>query len=70
LLDAMLQAGEHFSRHVGQIIFITKLRRGIDLKFYNLAYAGFLSSTGDLHGVSPCLVICESVFNPLGICSI
>ena len=36
LLDAILHVVEHFSQHVGQIIYITKLRRGIDLKFYNL----------------------------------
>lgn len=27
---------EHFSHHLGQIIYITKLRTGKDLKFYNL----------------------------------
>jgi hypothetical protein len=27
---------EHFSYHTGQIVFITKLRKQKDLKFYNL----------------------------------
>jgi len=35
-LEAILHITEHFSYHTGQIIFITKLRTGNDLKFYNL----------------------------------
>ncbi len=35
-LDAISHVVEHFSQHLGQIIYITKLRKGIDLKFYNL----------------------------------
>ncbi len=35
-LEAILHITEHFSYHTGQIIFITKLRTGKDLKFYNL----------------------------------
>ena|SRR3990172_5530907 len=35
-LEAVFHVVEHFSGHVGQIIFITKLRSGRDLKFYNL----------------------------------
>ncbi|MBI3004145.1 MAG: DUF1572 family protein [Ignavibacteriales bacterium] len=35
-LEAILHVVEHFSGHVGQIIYITKLRKGVDLKFYNL----------------------------------
>ncbi len=35
-LDAMSHVVEHFAQHVGQIIYITKLRSGRDLKFYNL----------------------------------
>ncbi|MBI4429650.1 MAG: DUF1572 family protein [Ignavibacteriales bacterium] len=34
--EAILHVVEHFSGHVGQIIYITKLRKGLDLKFYNL----------------------------------
>ena len=34
--EAILHITEHFSYHTGQIIFITKLRTGKDLKFYNL----------------------------------
>jgi len=36
VLQAIFHVVEHFSFHTGQIIYITKLRRGIDLKFYNL----------------------------------
>ncbi len=35
-LEAIFHVVEHFSGHLGQIIYITKLRRGIDLKFYDL----------------------------------
>ncbi|MEW5797696.1 MAG: DinB family protein [Bacteroidota bacterium] len=35
-LEAILHITEHFSYHTGQIIYITKLRTGKDLKFYNL----------------------------------
>lgn len=35
-LDAILHVVEHVAQHMGQIIYITKLRKGIDLKFYNL----------------------------------
>lgn len=35
-LDAISHVVEHFSQHLGQIIYITKLRKGIDLKFYDL----------------------------------
>ena len=35
-LDAIFHVVEHFSGHVGQIIYITKLRTGKDLRFYNL----------------------------------
>ena len=35
-LEAILHITEHFSYHVGQIVYITKLRTGKDLKFYNL----------------------------------
>ncbi|MGB2868022.1 MAG: DUF1572 family protein [Bacteroidota bacterium] len=35
-LDAISHVVEHFSLHLGQIIYITKLRKGVDLKFYNL----------------------------------
>ena len=35
-LQAIFHVVEHFSFHTGQIIYITKLRRGVDLKFYNL----------------------------------
>ncbi|MBI4546592.1 MAG: DUF1572 family protein [Ignavibacteriae bacterium] len=35
-LYAISQVVEHFSHHLGQIIYITKLRTGKDLKFYNL----------------------------------
>lgn len=35
-LEAVLHVTEHCSYHTGQIVFITKLRTGKDLKFYNL----------------------------------
>jgi len=35
-LDAISHVVEHVSQHMGQIIFITKLRKGVDLKFYDL----------------------------------
>ncbi|MCI0706189.1 MAG: DUF1572 domain-containing protein [Ignavibacteriae bacterium] len=35
-LEAIFHVVEHFSGHTGQIIYITKLRKGVDLKFYDL----------------------------------
>ncbi len=35
-LDAISHVVEHVAQHMGQIIYITKLRKGIDLKFYDL----------------------------------
>lgn len=35
-LEVILRVTEHFSYHVGQIVYITKLKTGKDLKFYNL----------------------------------
>jgi len=35
-LDAISHVVEHVAQHMGQIVYITKLRKGIDLKFYNL----------------------------------
>jgi len=35
-LDAVSHVVEHFAQHLGQIIYITKLRRGVDLRFYDL----------------------------------
>jgi uncharacterized damage-inducible protein DinB len=35
-LEAIFHVVEHFSGHVGQIIYITKMRTGKDLRFYNL----------------------------------
>jgi uncharacterized damage-inducible protein DinB len=35
-LDALSHVVEHFGQHLGQIIYITKLRTGRDLKFYDL----------------------------------
>ena len=35
-LDAISHVVEHFAQHLGQIIYITKLRKGVDLKFYDL----------------------------------
>lgn len=35
-LEAILHITEHFSYHTGQIVYITKLRTGKDLKFYDL----------------------------------
>ena len=35
-LQAVLHVVEHFAYHTGQIIYITRLRENIDLKFYDL----------------------------------
>jgi uncharacterized damage-inducible protein DinB len=35
-LEAISHVVEHFAQHLGQIIYITKLRKGIDMKFYDL----------------------------------
>jgi len=35
-LEAIFHVVEHFSGHVGQIIYTTKMRTGKDLRFYNL----------------------------------
>ena len=35
-LDAISHVTEHVAQHMGQIIYITKLRKGVDLKFFNL----------------------------------
>jgi uncharacterized damage-inducible protein DinB len=36
VLRAIFHAVEHFSYHTGQIIYITKMRTGEDLKFWNV----------------------------------
>ena len=36
VLQVIFHVVEHFSFHTGQIVYITKLRRGIDLRLYNL----------------------------------
>lgn len=36
VLEALYHAVEHFSMHVGQIIYITKMRTGSDLRFYEV----------------------------------
>lgn len=35
-MDAISHVVEHVAQHLGQIIYITKLRKGIDLKFFDL----------------------------------
>jgi uncharacterized damage-inducible protein DinB len=35
-LDAVFHVAEHFGYHTGQIIYITKLKRGQDLRFTRL----------------------------------
>lgn len=35
-LEALSHVVEHFAQHLGQVIYITKLRTGTDLKFYDL----------------------------------
>lgn len=35
-VEAVFHAVEHFSHHTGQIIYITKLLKGEDLRFYDL----------------------------------
>lgn len=36
VLEALYHAVEHFSMHTGQIIYVTKLRSGSDLRFYDV----------------------------------
>ena len=36
VLEAIYHVVEHFSTHVGQIIYVTKLRTGRDLRFYEM----------------------------------
>ncbi len=40
ILEAIYHAMEHFSMHVGQIIYLTKLRTGTDLKFFTIGEGG------------------------------
>lgn len=40
VLEAVYHVVEHFSTHVGQIIYVTKLRTGRDLSFYEMAEDG------------------------------
>ncbi|OGU30881.1 MAG: hypothetical protein A2X67_06185 [Ignavibacteria bacterium GWA2_55_11] len=35
-LEALYHAVEHCSYHLGQVVYVTKLRTGKDLRFYNL----------------------------------
>ena len=35
-LDAISHVVEHVAQHLGQIIYITKLRKGVDMKFFKL----------------------------------
>jgi len=36
VLEGLFHAVEHFSMHTGQIIYVTKLRSGLDLRFYDV----------------------------------
>lgn len=40
VLEAVYHVVEHFSMHTGQIVFVTKLRTGRDLRFYRVDEAG------------------------------
>ncbi|HLB00188.1 MAG TPA: DUF1572 family protein [Bacteroidota bacterium] len=35
-LDALSHVLEHFAQHLGQIVYVTKMRRDVDLRFYDL----------------------------------
>ncbi len=35
-LSVIFHVVEHFAQHLGQIIYITKMRQNVDLKFFNL----------------------------------
>jgi uncharacterized damage-inducible protein DinB len=37
VLDAVFHVAEHFSMHTGQIILLTKMLRGVNLKFYDFS---------------------------------
>lgn len=52
-LDAISHVIEHVSQHVGQIVYITKLRKGIDLNLFALTKFGDrFSDPGSRPGVS------------------
>jgi uncharacterized damage-inducible protein DinB len=36
LLEAIYHAVEHFGMHTGQIVYVAKLRSGVDLGFYRV----------------------------------
>ncbi|HKJ93833.1 MAG TPA: DinB family protein [Longimicrobiales bacterium] len=40
VLGALYHAVEHFSMHTGQILYIVKMRRGVDLGFYSIGQDG------------------------------
>lgn len=40
VLGAIFHAVEHFSMHTGQILYIVKLRQGVDLGFYHIGQDG------------------------------
>jgi uncharacterized damage-inducible protein DinB len=40
VLEAIYHVVEHFSMHTGQIIYITKMRTGADLNFYEVTREG------------------------------
>jgi uncharacterized damage-inducible protein DinB len=40
VLEAVFQVAEHFSMHTGQIILLTRLRTGRDLRFYDFTGGG------------------------------
>jgi uncharacterized damage-inducible protein DinB len=35
-LKAIFHVAEHFGQHLGQVIYLTKMRKDLDLRFYNL----------------------------------
>ena len=45
VLGAIYHAVEHFSTHTGQIIYITKLRQGMDMAFYEVTPDGIATPT-------------------------
>jgi uncharacterized damage-inducible protein DinB len=35
-LEAITHITEHFAQHLGQIVYITKMKKGVDLKFFDV----------------------------------
>ena len=50
VFDAIYHVVEHFAMHTGQILYITKLRRGEDLGFYKIEDGEVRGGWAEVHG--------------------